>query len=395
MRSIAFARTALAVASGVVVALFPVVADAADPYSINSILALTGPGAFLGKGEQQALQLAEKAVNARGGIQGRPLRFIFRDDQTNPQVTVQLAGEILAEKPAVLLGSTLVATCRAIGPLMKDGPVEYCHSPGIHPEAGSYVFTAGVSTLDLANALVRYFRLKGWKRIALMFSTDASGQDAENGLKSVLALPENNEMQIVETAHFNITDVSVAAQIENVKAANPQCFIAWSTGTPIGTIFRAMVQAGLDVPTGTTDGNMTYAQMTQYANFLPKQLYIPASQWVVRDATLLAPAVVEKNKEFYKAFQEAGAQPDIASELAWEPAMIVAHALRTLGPNTTAPQLRDFIAHLRDFAGVNGIYDFTKEPQRGLDVSATVVTLWSPQAKTWQVVSKPTGVLLP
>ena len=395
MRSIAFARTALAVASGVAVALFPVVADAADPYSINSILALTGPGAFLGKGEQQALQLAEKAVNARGGIQGRPLRFIFRDDQTNPQVTVQLAGEILAEKPAVLLGSTLVATCRAIGPLMKDGPVEYCHSPGIHPEAGSYVFTAGVSTLDLANALVRYFRLKGWKRIALMFSTDASGQDAENGLKSVLALPENSEMQIVETAHFNITDVSVAAQIENVKAANPQCFIAWSTGTPIGTIFRAMVQAGLDVPTGTTDGNMTYAQMTQYANFLPKQLYIPASQWVVRDATLLAPAVVEKNKEFYKAFQEAGAQPDIASELAWEPAMIVAHALRTLGPNTTAPQLRDFIAHLRDFAGVNGIYDFTKEPQRGLDVSATVVTLWSPQAKTWQVVSKPTGVLLP
>src|SRR3974377_270606 len=338
MRSIAFARTALAVASGVVVALFPVVADAADPYSINSILALTGPGAFLGKGEQQALQLAEKAVNARGGIQGRPLRFIFRDDQTNPQVTVQLAGEILAEKPAVLLGSTLVATCRAIGPLMKDGPVEYCHSPGIHPEAGSYVFTAGVSTLDLANALVRYFRLKGWKRIALMFSTDASGQDAENGLKSVLALPENNEMQIVETAHFNITDVSVAAQIENVKAANPQCFIAWSTGTPIGTIFRAMVQAGLDVPTGTTDGNMTYAQMTQYANFLPKQLYIPASQWVVRDATLLAPAVVEKNKEFYKAFQEAGAQPDIASELAWGPAMIVAHPLRTLGPTQHAPR---------------------------------------------------------
>jgi branched-chain amino acid transport system substrate-binding protein len=395
MRLIALVRIALAVVSGVVVAQFPVVAGAADPYSINSILALTGPGAFLGKGEQQALQLAEKAVNARDGIRGRPLKFIFHDDQTNPQVTVQLAGEILGAKPAVLLGSTLVATCRAIGPLMKDGPVEYCHSPGIHPEAGSYVFTAGVSTLDLANALVRYFRLKGWKRIALMFSTDASGQDAENGLKSVLALPENREMQIVETAHFNITDVSVAAQIENVKAANPQCFIAWSTGTPIGTIFRAMVQAGLDVPTGTTDGNMTYAQMTQYANFLPKQLYIPASQWVVRDAALLAPAVMEKNEEFYNAFQEAGAQPDIASELAWEPAMIVAHALRTLGPNATAPQLRDFIAHLRDFAGVNGIYDFTKEPQRGLDVSATVVTRWSPQAKTWQVVSKPTGVPLP
>jgi branched-chain amino acid transport system substrate-binding protein len=393
MRSIAFAGPALAVALGATVAAVSPV-RAADPYVINSIMALTGPGAFLGKGEQHALELAEKVINAGGGIQGRPLKFVFHDDQTSPQVTVQLANEILAQKPAVLLGSTLVATCRAIGPLMKNGPVEYCYSPGIHPEAGSYVFTAGVSTLDLANALVRYFRLKGWTRIALMFSTDASGQDAENGLKSVLALPENKEMQVVATAHFNITDVSVAAQIENVKAANPQCFIAWSTGTPIGTIFRAMVQAGLDVPTGTTDGNMTYAQMAQYSDFLPKQLHIPASQWVVRDTALLAPAVVEKNQEFYRAFQEANAKPDIASELAWEPAMITIHALRTLGPNATAAQVRDFIAHLKDFAGVNGVYDFVKEPQRGLDVSDTVVTRWSPQAKTWQVVSKPTGVPL-
>ncbi len=73
---------------------------------------------------------------------------------------MQLANDLIAQKPAVMLGSSLVATCRAIAPLMKDGPVDYCLSPGIHPDAGSYVFTASVSTLDLANALVRYFRLQ-------------------------------------------------------------------------------------------------------------------------------------------------------------------------------------------------------------------------------------------
>ena len=35
-----------------------------------------------------------------------------------------------------------------------------------------------------------------------------------------------------------------SAQLENVKAANPQAFIAWGTGTPIATIFRGMIQAG-------------------------------------------------------------------------------------------------------------------------------------------------------
>jgi len=374
--------------------LLPFAAGAAEPYEIHAILPLTGGAAFLGTGEQKSLELVEKSANAAGGIAGRPVKFVFQDDQSSPQVGVQLAGDVIATKPAVMLGSSLVAICRAMGPLMKDGPVEYCLSPGIHPDKG-YVFTASVSTLDLANALIRYFRMKGWTRLALMFSTDATGQDAENGIKGVLALPENKAMQVVTTEHFNTTDVSVAAQIEDVKAKNPQAFIAWSTGTPIGTIFRGITAAGLDVPTATTDGNMTYAQMKQYADFLPKQLYIPAAEWVVRDAKLLDPAVAKAHAEFYKRFDEAGLKPDISAELGWDAGEIVIAALRKLGPAATAPQVRDFIQNLKGFAGVNGVYDFPKVPQRGLDVSNAVVTRWSPKAQTWEVVSKPAGVPLP
>lgn len=376
-------------------AFAPVPVRAADPYAIDVIVPLTGPGAFLGQGERQSLQLAEKAVNASGGIKGRPLSFVFHDDQSSPQVGLQLANEVVAKQPAVLLGSSLVAICRAIVPLTKNGPVEYCFSPGLHPDAGSYAFTASVSTLDLADAVVRYFRLKGWKRIALMFSTDATGQDAENGLKEVLARPENKDMQVVATVHFATNDVSVSAQIETVKAANPQCFIAWSTGSPIATIFRAMLQAGLDVPFGTTDGNMTYAQMQQYADFLPKQLYIPAGEYAARDAAFLAPTVRKMNDALYKLYAGIGAKPDEPAELAWEPAMLIVDALRTLGPSATATQIRDFLVHLKGYAGIDGIYDFPKVPQRGLDVSNAVVTRWSPEAKTWQVVSKQAGEPLP
>jgi branched-chain amino acid transport system substrate-binding protein len=367
---------------------------AAEPLDVNVVLSLTGQGAFLGQGEQQALNLAEKVANDSGGIGGRPLHFVFHDDETNPQVAVQLVSGIVAQNPAVVLGSSLVATCRAMAPLMKDGPVMYCFSPGIHPDPGSYVFSANVSTLDLAEATIRYFRLKGWTRIAFMFTTDATGQDAENGYKNILARPENSAMKTVEIGHFNTTDVSVSAQIEKIKAANPQAFISWSTGSPTATIFRGMVQAGLDVPLGTGDGNMTYAQMKQYADFLPKQLYIASSEWPVRDPALLSPAMAAKSKEFYDAYKAAGAQPDISAQLAWEPAMIIIHALKTLGPTATATQLRDYISHLKDFAGVDGTYNFEKVPQRGLDISDTIVTRWSAAAKTWQPVSKPTGIPL-
>jgi branched-chain amino acid transport system substrate-binding protein len=370
-------------------------ARAAEPYEINVILPLTGPAAFLGKGEETSLQLAEKAMNASGGIHGQPVKFVIQDDGTSPQTGVQLANEVIAKKPAVLLGSSLVAICRAMGPLMADGPVNYCFSPGVHPEAGSYVFTASVSTLDLAHSLLRYYRLRGWKKLALMFSSDATGQDAENGIKSVLANADFKDVQVVDTEHFNTTDLSVTAQIAHIKASGAQAMVAWTTGSPIATIFRGIQQEGLDIPVATTDGNMTYAQMTQYKDFLPKQLYIPAAQWVVSDPDLLAPALRKPHEVFYKSFEAAGVKPDIASELAWDAGWIVVDSLRQLGPNATAKQLRDHMTKLRGFAGVNGVYDFTKTPQRGLDVGDSVVTRWSPEKATWEVVSKPAGVPLP
>jgi len=226
-------------------------------YDINVILPLTGGASFLGKEEQKALQLAEPIINKAGGIKSQPVHFEYYDDQSNPQTGVQLSNRVIGAKPAIVLGSSLVAVCNAMAPLMQNGPTMYCFSPGIHPSAGSFVFTSSVSTLDLAEAQIRYFRMKGWTRLAFMTSADATGQDAEHGLDSVVSRPENKDITVVERAHFNTTDISVAAQIEHIKAANPQALIAWSTGTPIATVFKGIIQAGLDIPIATTNGNMT------------------------------------------------------------------------------------------------------------------------------------------
>lgn len=384
---------ALLLAGGLATAAGP--AAAAEPYEIHAILSLTGGASFLGKAEQQSIQLIEKWANANGGIQGRPIKFVFHDDQSSPQVAVQLASQVVALKPAVQVGPNLVAMCNAAGALMKDGPVMYCLSPGIHPPAGSFVFTSSVSTVDLSKALIRYFRMRGWTNIAVMTSTDASGQDAERGIKGNLALPENKDMKVVAQEHFAPTDVSVAAQIEKIKAAKPQAMIAWSTGSPAGTIFKAIAQAGLDIPVGTTDGNMTHAQMTQYAAFLPKQLYIPAAEWVMHGTTTkLEPAVMKAQELFDQTFKAGGVEPDVASALAWDPTMVLIDALRKLGPNATATQVRDHLSKLKGYAGVDGIYDYARVPQRGLDVNNAVVTLWNPAKKNWEPVSQPAGAPL-
>lgn len=384
-------RLAIAMLVGIIAAP---PARAADPYDMTVILPLTGNAAFLGKTEQEALQVVEKVVNAHGGVHGHQVRFNFRDDQSTPQLAVQLASQAVAAKPPVIIGSALVGMCNAMAPLMENGPVMYCLSPGIHPKIGSYIYTSNVSTLDLASATIRYFRMRGWTRVAIITSTDASGQDALRGFREVVARPENKDVSLVEDVQFNPGDASVTAQIERIKAASPHALVAWSTGAPVAIVFKAIIQAGLDIPVATTSGNMTYAQMTQYRDFLPKVLYMASSMWPAYGSQKFAPAVEAAQKEFFAAFKAANINPDNGASLAWDPAMVVIEALRKLPAGASGSQLRAYLASARGFAGVNGLYDFTKIPQRGLDEEDCVMTRWDAVEKKWAVVSQPTGVPL-
>lgn len=364
----------------------------AEPYRIPTILPLTGSGAFIGQAEQATLEMIKKVVNSMGGINGQPVDFQFYDDQTSPQTGVQLLTEIQQGKPQVMFGSALVAVCSAMAPLLANGPVDYCFSPAIHPQPGSYVFSAGESTSDLYATNVRFFRLKGWRRIATIATTDASGQDGERGVAAALARPENHDVTLVAQARFNPSDVSVAAQMTGIAAAKPDAIILLASGTPAATVFKGLIQAGLDLPVASATSNATHPQMSAYKAFLPKELYFPTGQWPrVASGFAFAPKVEAARNRFYKAFDEAKIKPDTGATLAWDPGWIVIDALKTLGTGAQAGQIRDYIQHVSDYGGINGIYDFTKFPQRGLGEEEIIVMRWLPDQDDWGIVTQAGG----
>jgi branched-chain amino acid transport system substrate-binding protein len=378
-------------------AAFTSPAPAAESYDIPVVLSLTGYGAFLGKEEQESLHLVEGVVNASGGVHGRPVHFVLHDDQSVAQTTVQIANQLISEHPAVIMGPNITADCAAIAPLMKNGPVNYCFAAAYHPPKGSYVFAAGVSTRAQMAAMVRYFRLKGLTRIALATSTDATGQDGDNSFAGVKAMAENAGVQLVEQVHFNINDVSVTAQIERIREAKAQAVIVWCVGSSFGTIMRGLTQGGLEIPVGTTSGNMTLAQMQQFAGFLPKQLFFVSPAWPAgaSEKVKLPESVAAKQKDFYAAYKAAGVQPDEGALLSWDPAIIVTDALRLLPEGATAAQLRAELLQVKNQPGVGGTYDFVdKEPQNGLSISDILVSQWDAKASNWVPVSQLGGLPL-
>ena len=371
------------------------VAAAPKTVKIPVILPLTGNAAFVGDEQQQMLKLVEKSVNASGGVAGSPLQFVYYDDETSPQVAVQLAGRALAKRPSVLLGSSITGMCNAMAPLMNNGPVMYCLSPGIKPAPGGYVFSTYIQTEQLEKALIRYFRLSGITKIAMLSSTDATGQDADQGMAKVMKSSENASIKMVAHYHFNDTDVSVAAQIERVKASGAQALVAWSTGGQIGNIFKAIANAGLSIPVATTPGNQQFQQLAQYKGFLPKELLIPCAFYPKHTGIITLPAPIEKaQRHMYKLLASANLKPDNATGTAWDPALIVVAALRKLGPHATDRQIRDYISNLTDFAGINGFYDFKKIPQRGLGINSAIVVRYDAKNQRWAWMSKPGGAPL-
>jgi branched-chain amino acid transport system substrate-binding protein len=377
----------LALAVGLTAA--PQSARAADPYEIDAILPQSGNGAFLGTAQMVALKLLEDMINKRGGVAGRPLKFNYLDDQSSPQVAVQLTDGIIAKKAAVMVGSTLTAICSAQAALLKDGPVLYCFSPGVHPPAGSYMFTAGTSTTDMIQASMRFFRSKGWTKLGIIATTDATGQDLDNNVAQMLALPENKNVTVVAHEHYNASDVSVAAQIARIKASGAQALIAWTVGGPLATVFNAMQSTGLDIPVLATPGNMTYVQMKQYVSFLPKELYFPGSASFAPETLPNGPEKRAVNA-YLDAFKAIGVRPDQGHLFVWDPILIIVEALNKLGPNATPAQIRDYITAYHG-VGVFGQYDYHTTPQRGVGVDSVIMVRWSPEKNTWVGVSKAGG----
>lgn len=361
---------------------------AAQTTDIPVVLSLSGPAAFLGQQEQKAIQLKETVLNRAGGVHGRQVRFVFHDDASAPQTAVQLTQEVLQSKPKVVVGSTLTATCNAMAPLFENGPIMYCLSALIEPKPG-FVFTSSVSADAMAEAELRFARSRGWTRVAIVTSTDATGQQGDRSFDRLIASGALKDVTITDRAHFNIQDVSVAAQIAHLKGTEPQAWIGWATGTPMTTVWRGFAQAGIDLPSITFGGNMTNVQMSQFASVIPANLFFVSSEFTLYGSPGFKadPRVAAKQEEMYKTYGAQNLKPDQGSVLGWDAATLVADVLNTLPESASPKEIRDYIASRKDQPGVNGLYDFVRTPQRGLSVDNCVVSRWDPAAGRWLAVA--------
>lgn len=368
----------------------PLGAADAVPYEISMILSTTGPAAVAGVPVGQGVKVLEQMVNSAGGVNGRPVKFDILDDQSSPQIAVQLASALIAKNVPVILGPMSTASCGAVATLVeKSGPLMYCVSPFIKPAPGSYVYAGGPADIDGAAVVLRYFRERGVTRFAMLNATDASGQALDKAFVDAFALPENKGLSLVAHQQFAPNAASTAAQIADIKSANPQVLISWMIGAPFATVLRGAHDGGLDIPIVTNGANGSAAFMSQVKSFLPKEVDFasyPASLGVATNKGIAAAQAAQT-----KAFAAAGVKHDGNAMGAWDLCLITLDAVRHLPANATAADFRAYINKLHDFPGTNAIYDFRAYPQRGSGREGNIMARYDPATNAFVAISKPGG----
>jgi branched-chain amino acid transport system substrate-binding protein len=368
---------------------------ATEPFTIYAIDAVTGIGAFQGKTMAADERMYVDVINKAGGINGQPVSIEIMDDQSNPRVDVQLANEIMAKHPAAILGPTIQATCNAVAALAATaGPVVYCQSPGIRPPKDGFVFSAGVPIVRTVAIALKYARLSGARRMAVLIANDATGQSTDEILAAALARPENRIIQVVAHEHFDDNALDINAQLARIKAANADYIYLSAAGTPFQTVIRGLRDAGMTMPVTTSAANMHAEFLSPYGDALPQKVLFNGPVYWGMDldrAGPLRPALTE----FLDAHKAAGTPVTPDEFYGWDSTKIVLSAFQKLGTAATAEQVRRYINGLHGFWGISGEYDFRGGDQHGLGDNASVILRYDPAHQSFYPVSAPGGTPLP
>jgi branched-chain amino acid transport system substrate-binding protein len=281
----------------------------------------------------------------------------------------------------VILGPSISGPCGALAPILVNGPLEFCFSPALEPAKGSFIFASSATEKTLLYSGYARVRALGYKRLAAIIANDASGQFEMQYTKEAPALTANQSMKLVALETFAPSDISVAAQIAKIKAANPDIIYVWAVGTAFGTVIRELANSGINAPVVTPPTNTNQALLAQYHDFLPKTLVTSGMPYQGR---IKSAALEKAASEYLDGLRDAGVKPDTMQAFAWDPMRIVVSALRALPPGSSATQLRDYIETMHGFSGIMGSYDFRSGDQHGLDGADIPYLVWDPAQNGWK-----------
>lgn len=202
--------------------------DDLKPILLGQSCAMSGPSKNIGKEVRAGLLAAFSKINDTGGIHGREVKLISRDDGYEPDRAIKNTNEFIEEDQVfMLIGEVGTPTSKAVVPIAESRKIpffapftgaEFLRSP-----FKEQVINVRASYYQEMESLAAYLiDQKKYQRIACFYQNDSYGFDGLTGIKQAM---ERRGMKLVAQAGYERNTVAVMGAVRDIHGADPEAVV--------------------------------------------------------------------------------------------------------------------------------------------------------------------------
>ncbi|MGT2666300.1 ABC transporter substrate-binding protein [Streptococcus rifensis] len=318
-----------------------------DTIKVGYNFELSGNVASYGNTEKNGADLAVEEINAAGGIDGKKVEVISKDNKSETAESATVATSLVAEGAHVIIGpATSGASAAATANVTRGGV------PMITPSGtqDNLVYAADGTTVNefffratfvdsFQGDLLASYATDTLKAEKVVLYYDNSSDYAKGIADS---FKENYTGEIVETLTFASGDKDYQAALTKIKDLDFDAIIMPGYYEETGAIVKQARDLGIDAPIAGPDG-------------FDSPVFLEKAGTAATDVHYLSGFSTEgseKAKKFYDAYvAKYGEEPSMFSALAYDSVYMAAEAAQGA---STSVDIKDNLAKLSDFEGVTG-----------------------------------------
>jgi len=319
----------------------------ADSILFGQAAALEGPSSALGQGMRQGILAAFAEINASGGVHGRQLKLVSRDDGYDPDRSVAQTTKLIEEDQVfALIGAVGTPTAVATVPITVARNV-----PFIGPFTGAE-FLRAPDLRNVVNIRASYgAEAEAWikhltedlhfRNIAIFYQDDAFGRDGLAGVKRAL---DRRGLELSAEGTYERNTKAVSSALRTLKRAEPEAVVMVGTYGPCAEFIKLAHKAGFN----PTFVNVSFVG----ANALAKELGAEGKGVIVSQVVPLPWDTSVRVVADYQAAQkilDPHLTPDFVSLEGYLSGRLVAAVLEMAGPNPTRADMLRLINEVGEF----------------------------------------------
>jgi len=229
--------------------------QAADPIKIGVSGPYTGGSAPMGVSMRDGVKLAVAEINAAGGVLGRQIQLVERDDEAKNERGVQIAQELInKEKVVATVGFINTGVALASQRFYQEAKIPVINNVAtgtvitkqFEKEKDNYIFrTSAADKIQAKMIADEAVDKQKFTKVAILADSTNYGQLGREDLEKVLA---DKKVTPVAIEKYNIKDVDMTAQLLKSKQGGAQAVLTYGIGPELAQIANGMEKLNWQVP---------------------------------------------------------------------------------------------------------------------------------------------------